>query len=213
MPKFIKPTLLILAVLALVPPVLVARARVATTTKPRLHIFLDMDQQQRFKAQQRNPAFADGRAMRPGVPGTVARGELEEDDHLYRGQVDGKWAEKLPMPITKELLLRGQERYAIFCATCHGLSGGGNGPTSEKAMELQEGTWTPPSSFHTDLVRKRAVGHLYNSIKNGIRNMPAYGPQISPEDRWAIVAYVRALIRSQRARIEDVPKEYRERLR
>ena len=213
MPRFVKPALLVLAVLALVPPVLVARARVATTGSPRLHVFFDMDQQVGYRTQRKNPAFKDGRAMRPPVPGTVARGELMEDDHLYRGKVGGKWARTYPAPVTEKLLLRGRERFEVFCATCHGLSGSGNGPTSEKANELQEGTWTPPSSYHTDLVRNRELGHLYNSITNGIRNMPAYGPQISPADRWAVVAYVQALILSQNARIEDVPAEYREKLR
>jgi mono/diheme cytochrome c family protein len=213
MPRFVKPSLFVLLALALVPPVLVARARVATTERTRLHIFLDMDRAVGYRPQRKNPIFKDGRAMRPPVAGTVARGELNEDDHLYRGKVGGEWAKTYPVEVTGELLLRGQERYDVFCATCHGLSGGGNGPTSEKATELMEGTWTPPSSFHTDLVRNREVGHLYNSITNGIRNMPAYGPQIPPLDRWAIVAYVRALIRSQNARIEDVPPEYREKLR
>jgi mono/diheme cytochrome c family protein len=84
---------------------------------------------------------------------------------------------------------------------------------SKRAEELQEGTWTPPSSLHTDLIRSRPVGQLYNTITNGIRNMPAYGPQISVADRWAIVVYVRALQRSQGATVDDVPAELRASLR
>lgn len=84
---------------------------------------------------------------------------------------------------------------------------------SQRADQLQEGTWTPPTSFHTDLVRARSEGHLYNTISNGIRNMPSYGSQIPVDDRWAIVAYVRALQRSQNATIDDVPADLRAQLR
>jgi mono/diheme cytochrome c family protein len=111
------------------------------------------------------------------------------------------------------MLRRGQERYDIYCSPCHGLAGYGDGMVAMRAEGLQEGTWTPPSSIHTELVRSRAPGHLYNTITNGIRNMPAYGPQISVEDRWAIVAYVEALQRSQAATVEDVPMELRASLR
>lgn len=93
----------------------------------------------------------------------------------------------------------------MFCAPCHGLSGYGNGPVAIRAEELEQGTWTPPASFHTELVRERPAGHIFNTISNGIRNMPAYGPQIPVEDRWAIVAYVRALQRSRDAKISDLP--------
>ena len=84
---------------------------------------------------------------------------------------------------------------------------------AQRADQLQEGTWTPPTSFHTDLIRERAAGHLYNTISNGIRNMPAYGSQIPIDDRWAIVAYVRALQRSQNATIDDVPADLQAQLR
>jgi mono/diheme cytochrome c family protein len=84
---------------------------------------------------------------------------------------------------------------------------------AQRAEALQEGTWTPPSSFHTDLVRGRQVGHLYNSVSNGIRTMPGYGSQIEVHDRWAIVAYLKALQRSQNATVDDVPAELRDQLR
>jgi mono/diheme cytochrome c family protein len=115
--------------------------------------------------------------------------------------------------VTSELMRRGRERYDVFCSPCHGLAGYGDGPVSKRAESLQEGTWTPPASFHTDLVRGRPAGHLYNSIANGIRNMPAYGAQIPVDDRWAIVAYIRALQRSQYSNVEDVPAELRASLR
>jgi hypothetical protein len=93
------------------------------------------------------------------------------------------------------------------------LAGYGDGMVAKRADELMEATWVPPSSFHTELVRSRPVGHLYNTITNGIRNMPAYGPQIPEHDRWAIVAYVRALQLSQNADVSDVPAELRSSLR
>jgi len=108
---------------------------------------------------------------------------------------------------------RGRERYDIYCAPCHGLDGAGEGIVSVRALDLQEGTWTPPTSYHTKLIRERPAGHLFNTITNGIRNMPAYGDLIEEEDRWAIVAYMRALQLSRNAGIEDVPEERRGTLR
>jgi mono/diheme cytochrome c family protein len=95
--------------------------------------------------------------------------------------------------VTESLVRRGQNRFDIFCAPCHGLDGYGDGPVAKRADALQEGTWVPPSSYHTDLVRQRPVGFIFNTITHGIRNMPAYGPQIPVADRWAIVSYVREL--------------------
>jgi len=173
----------------------------------------DMDNQPKFGPQSRNRLFADRRAMRPPVEGAVARGALREDNGLYRGAVGGVWVEQIPVAVTDQLLRRGRERYDIFCSPCHGLAGYGDGMVAKRADALQEGTWTPPASLQSELVRGRPVGHLYNSITNGIRNMPAYGPQITVEDRWAIVAYLRALQRSQSATVEDVPPELRAQLR
>ena len=119
----------------------------------------------------------------------------------------------MPISVTMQLMERGRERFDVFCAPCHGLAGAGDGMVAKRAEELQEGTWTPPASFHSELVRGRTDGHLFNTITNGIRNMPAYAPQIPVEDRWAIVAYVRALQRSQGAPLEDVPADVRAQLR
>ena len=218
MPRFVTWPLVILIALATVPLALLAKARVSKSKSPRIHLVFDMDQQEKFKAQQPNAAFADGRAMRPRVAGTVARGgdELEEDDHLYRGKVGEEWASELPVPLTRELLTRGRERYDIFCATCHGLTGDGRGPTALRAEDprvMEQGTWVPPTAYTSEQVMKRPAGHLFNTISNGIRNMPAYAPQIPVRDRWAIVAYLKALMRSQNATLEDVPPEMREKLR
>jgi mono/diheme cytochrome c family protein len=213
LPSWVTPTVTVLIVLSFIPLALIAKTRAVRTPKPRIEIIPDMDKQPKFKTQRANPLFADGRAMRPPVPGTVARGQANLDSHFYRGQVNGQWVATFPAPLTMETLHRGQERFGIYCAPCHGLAGAGDGMVNQRAEKLQEGTWTPPSDLTSDLVAGRPVGHLFNTITNGIRTMPAYGPQIPEADRWAIVAYVRALQRSNRASEEDVPPELRPTLR
>jgi mono/diheme cytochrome c family protein len=213
LPRFFVYTALVLVALSLIPLALIARARLLPSTSPRIQIVQDMGQQPKLKTQSANPLFADGRAMRPPVSGTIARGALRADAALYEGKANGAWITALPVAVSEQLMRRGRERYDIFCAPCHGLAGYGDGVVAKRAEALQEGTWTPPSSFHTDLVRSRPVGDLYNTVANGVRNMPGYGAQIPVEDRWAIVAYVRALQRSQHARIDDVPAELRGSLR
>lgn len=197
MPRWVSAVLAVLAALSLLPFACIYRARHALSPLPRIHIVQGMDNQPRFKAQQVNPLFADTREERPPVAGTVAKGQLEEDEGLYRGLRDGKWIETFPVPVTASLLKRGSERYEIYCAPCHGLAGYGDGIVAVRADRLQEGTWVPPSSMHAATVLARPVGHLFNSITNGIRTMPSYGSQIPVSDRWAVVAYVRALQRSR----------------
>jgi len=211
MPRPIIYVLLVLVALSLVPIGLVYKARHSPKMQTRIQVVYDMDDQSKSKTQTENPFFADGMAMRHHPAGTVARGLLEADDAMYRGQVAGDtlFVETFPVEVTRELVYRGRERFDIHCAPCHGISGNGDGPVHIRATSLAEGTWTPPTDLRSQTVVDRPVGHLYNSIKNGIRNMPAYGPQISPEDRWAIVAYVRALQLSRGAGIEDVPVKAR----
>lgn len=212
-PRWLVYTLLTLVVLSWIPLAMIARARTTTTTRPRVHLVPDMDAQPSSKPQEASAVFADGRAMRPPVAGTVARGQLRADRARELGREGEAWVTALPVAMDRGLLERGRERYEIFCAPCHGLSGHGDGMVAKRAEALAEGTWTPPSSFHTDLVRGRENGHLYNTITNGIRNMPGYGSQVGVHDRWAIVAYVRALQRSQNATLEDVPADVRATLR
>lgn len=212
-PRWLTYGLVLLAALSLVPFALIARSRASTSARPHVQLIQDMAKQPKLKTQAANPLFADGRAMRPPVPGTVAHGELEENGVYWTGRDAGGWVTAFPVQVTERLMQRGQERYDIFCAPCHGLAGFGDGPVAKRADALQEGTWTPPSSYHTDLVRGRPVGHLFNTITNGIRNMPAYASQIPVADRWAIVLYVRALQRSQDASVADVPPELRRQLR
>jgi len=212
-PRWLTYLVVVLVVLSWVPLALIARARQVKSTAPRIHVVPDMDNQPKFGPQSRNRLFADRRAMRPPVEGTVARGALREDDGLFRGAVGEAWLDQIPVPVTDQLVQRGRARYDIYCSPCHGLAGYGDGMVAKRADALQEGTWTPPASLHSELVRSRPVGHLYNTITNGVRSMPAYAPQVAVEDRWAIVAYVRALQRSQRATVGDVPPELRAQLR
>lgn len=218
-PKWIISAFLMLAAASWIPLVLIARARVSTTTEPRIQIVQDMGIQPKYREQMPSDVFADGRAARPKIFGTVARGQLQEDDHYYRGFAQ-KWNAQtqkletgffsdLPQQVkpTRELLHRGQERYNIYCSACHGMDGYGDGPVNARAVELQEPKWVPAASLHSETVRQRPAGHLFNTINNGIRNMPGYGAQIPVEDRWAIVAYVKALQFSQNAPAKVVPAE------
>ena len=211
MPRPILYLLLALGALSLIPVGLIYKARHAGKSQPRIQVVYDMDQQAKSKSQSVNDFFADGRAMRLHPTGTVARGRLEEDDAYFRGatDVDTVYVTEYPVEVTAELVMRGRERFAIHCAPCHGTAGDGNGLVHQRAQALAEGTWTPPTDLASSTVVERPVGHLYNTIKNGIRSMPAYGPQTTVEDRWAMVAWVRALQLSRNATIDDVPADVR----
>ena len=161
--------------------------------KPPIHPNQNMDFQERFNAQQSNTFFEDGRSMRTPVEGTVARGNLRLDRAMYEGQTNnGNFVEANPMELTRDMLYRGKARYDIFCTMCHGGTGDGQGII----MTGQYG-YVPAPSFHDDRIRNMPDGEIYSSIANGVRSMPSYASQIPVEDRWAIVAYVRALQRSQ----------------
>ncbi len=213
LPRWLLFTVVTLVVLSWVPLALIMRARVTTSSQPRIHIFPDMDNQPKYKTQSRNSLFADRRAMRPPVDGAVARGAVIGEQAYMTGREGEGWVVDIPMAVDEALIATGRQRYDIYCSPCHGLAGFGDGMVAKRADALQEGTWTPPTSFHTDLIRQREAGHVFNTIANGIRNMPAYGSQIPVEDRWAVVAYVRALQLSQNATTEDVPEDIRAQLR
>jgi mono/diheme cytochrome c family protein len=199
MPRWVGSALVVLATLALLPFACIYKARQSHSPLPRIHLVQGMDNQPRYVSQQVNPFFADTREARPPVAGSIARGHLQSDDGISKGLRDGKWIEAFPVPITAKLLRRGSERFQIYCAPCHGLAGYGDGIVAVRADRSQEGTWVPPTSVHDVTVLARPVGHLYNTITNGVRTMPSYGSQIPVDDRWAIVAYVRALQRSRHA--------------
>ncbi|HEY3321895.1 MAG TPA: cytochrome c [Planctomycetota bacterium] len=207
---------LVVAILSLLPFALIARSRERTSPVTRVAIVQDMGHQPKLKAQQYDPLFADQRADRQPVQGTIAQGELNEDSAYVHGMKDGKPVKETPLAVTKERLLRGQERFNIYCAACHGLSGDGKGMIDARATELAESgqaKWTHPASYHEDRLRNMESGAIYNTITNGLRTMPPHVGQISVEDRWNIVMYIRALQRSQNAKLDDVPAEKREDLR
>lgn len=219
MPRIIVYVLLILTLLAMLPPVIAASARSTPNPNRPINLIQDMDLQAKFKAQSVNDLFADKRSQRPQIIGTVARGETYLDTHFDDGVVAGQWATTTPtqLPMNMELLRRGQERFNIYCTPCHGYSGGGNGTVNQRAMELVanadgpvNGTvWVTAKSLHDATVSIQPIGQIFNTVTNGIRNMAGYGSQIPPADRWAIAAYVRALQRSQNATLNDVPTDKR----
>ncbi|WP_211359410.1 c-type cytochrome [Fodinibius salinus] len=163
-----------------------------------------MDQQNRFEQQEENKFFADNRAMRHPVEGTIARGKLKQDKQYYQGiNKDSSFVEEIQVDVTKSFIYRGKERYEVFCTPCHGISGDGNG-----IIMANNYGFVPAPSLHIDRLRNQSDGYIYSVITNGIRNMPAYNHQISVKDRWAIVAYVRALQRSQNVPEEEVRENY-----
>jgi mono/diheme cytochrome c family protein len=194
----------------------------------------EMAHQPAYRPLQPSSFFADGRSARPLVPGTVARGFLYTNVHLYEGKNGrtNEWSQiaglaggltqdplagislwlagdplvdTFPISVTRELLERGRERFNIYCAVCHDRAGTGNG------IVVQRG-FTRPPSYHTPRLRHARVGHLYNVITKGYGAMPDYAGQITPQDRWAIVAYVRALQLSQYAPLDAVPPDARTKL-
>jgi cbb3-type cytochrome c oxidase subunit III len=165
----------------------------------------DMHVQPKYKPLESSTFFDDGRSARPVVPGTVARGQLRIDEGLYSGKVNGVELNTFPMPITREVLERGRERYNIYCTPCHDRLGEGRG------MIVQRG-FPPPPSYHIDRLRQAPVGHFYSVITNGYGTMYSYASRISPDDRWAVAAYIRALQLSQQAKVSDLPEEDRQHL-
>ena len=164
-----------------------------------------MADQPRYKPLAKSTFFGDERSARPLIPGTVAQGQLRADNGFYTGKLGGELVTTLPVPLTKELLVRGQERYNIFCSPCHGRTGSGNG------IVVQRG-YRPPPSYHIDRLRQAAIGHFFDVVTKGFGVMPDYAEQVSPADRWAIAAYIRALQLSQNATLADVPSEARQAL-
>ena len=164
-----------------------------------------MADQPRYEPLVGSTFFSDDRAARPFVEGTVARGQLRDDEHLYRGRQRGKLVDTFPFPVTRAVLARGQERFNIFCSPCHDRVGMGQG------MVVRRGYRAPPS-MHIDRLRQMPAGHFFDVMTSGFGVMPDYAQQISAEDRWAIVAYIRALQLSQHATLADVPEDQRQQL-
>lgn len=142
--------------------------------------------------------FDDGMSARQPVPGTVARGTLREDTLLYTGKVGGQLANAFPFEITRADVLRGKERFEIYCTPCHGATGAGDG------MIVQRGYRRPPS-YHSDRLRQVPVGHFVDVMTNGFGVMPSYANQVPVRDRWLIAAYIKALQLSQNVPVAEVP--------
>ncbi len=174
--------------------------------KPPIHIIPDMDSQPRYDTQEKSDFFEDDLAMRHPVSGTIAVGHLRENPEYFSGKdARDRFVDENPVEINMPLLQRGQERYDVYCAPCHSRVGDGKGIMTNHG-------YIPPPTFHSERLRDIENGYLFDVISNGVRSMPAYSHQISINDRWAIVAYVRALQRSQNATLEDVPEEKRDQL-
>ncbi|OUT62280.1 MAG: hypothetical protein CBB71_02475 [Rhodopirellula sp. TMED11] len=243
-PKFIYSVWALSVAASIIPLLCVLTMRVTNSSKPRFHIFPDMDFSPARDAQQTTSLFGDNRAMRPDVPGTVARGQLSgsmealtgidfdalmADDPGAAAQLvaayqdeaagtttppaepvdDTPWLDHIPVTVDEALLARGKQQFGIYCSVCHGMSGLGNGLVNQRATEKQFDTWVPPSNLHDTALYSETYpdGKLFSTITNGVRKMAGYASQIEVQDRWAIVAYVRALQLSQNAPLDVVPAE------
>ena len=156
----------------------------------------DMHNEPKFIPQRGTTFFASGRSVRPQVENTVARNQMDVDAYFYTGIVDGKEGDGLPVPLTMATIERGQERFNIYCAPCHSRVGNGAG------MIVQRG-YRPAGNLHMDRLRNAPLGHFYTVMTNGYGAMPDYSAQLTPADRWAIAAYIRALQLSQDAKPSD----------
>ena len=169
---------------------------------------LHMRQQPYYRPLVPSTLFENGAASRPLPPHTVPRGEwgaMMMDEAFFTGQVNGEFVETIPIEVNRETLLRGQERFNVFCSPCHGRVGNGEG------MIVQRGFQQPPS-FHLDRVRQQPDGYYYDVISNGFGAMYSYGSRVRPADRWAIVAYIRALQLSQDFPVDLLSEEERQQL-
>ena len=176
--------------------------RGSTFTEPPLELFPDMDAQSKYKPQGSSAFFADGRTDRLPVEGTVARGHLKDDEFLHYGKDGEAFAKGFPMTVDADLINLGAAKYAIYCTPCHGGTGDGNGVTKSRGMV------TIPS-YHDDRLRDMPEGEIFNTLTNGKGLMGYYKDKLSPEERWAVIAYMRVLQRAQNASVEDVPEANR----
>jgi len=178
------------------------------STRPPIEVFPDMDRQAKYKPQAGSRFFADARADRPIPAGTVPFGRdsaqadpafLRADDFRYAGKAaDGSFARGFPMAVDAPLLERGRGRYQIYCSPCHGALGDGNGITKSYGMAVTPG-------YHDDRLRAMAEGEIFNTITHGKNTMMPYADKLSTDDRWAVIAYVRALQRARHGTLDDVP--------
>lgn len=199
----------VFAIALLMLPFVLISCRGQLSDKPPVHLNPNMDNQRRFEAQEKNEFFSDNRSMRPPVEGTVPRnspygnykGYYQGGDEGYRGSNADTLLVENPVELTRSFLYRGQDRYDIYCAPCHGGTGAGDG-----IIMVNQYGFVPAPTFHQDRIRELSDGELFSIITNGIRTMPPYAHQVKVEDRWAIVAYIRALQRSQHVPESDMER-------
>jgi mono/diheme cytochrome c family protein len=221
MPAWVYGLVISTSVMALIPFAIIAKARASISSKPHYHIFSDMDFQPKVKSDTSFELFADGRANRGVLPGTLARGHLKADSAFYRGlspATEGqeqKWITELPqsLEVDMKLMERGRQRYDIYCSPCHGYDGLGQGVIPRRVTSLG-GVWLARNLVDPQgVVARMPNGQLFNTISNGYNTMMGYAAQILPHDRWAIVLYIRALQRAQNASSQDVPADCRNEVR
>lgn len=218
-PKIVMAFILVTSVMALVPFAFLAKSRAANSAKPHVHVIPNMDFQFKVRAQEAFSAFADERGSQPWVEGTIARGAnaLAEDDHFYRGIDDGDWASTFPDQVTLDMafMKRGQNRFNIYCAPCHGSSGDGNGVVAKRAETIGAANtgWNPPTNLIVADMTTLPHGQIFNTISFGIRTMPAYRAQIPEIDRWAIIFYLRALQRAECDTRGNIPDHLQQRIK
>lgn len=214
MPKWITAFIVASTAFALIPFAIAAKARSSYSKSPHIHIFPDMDFQPKYKSDAQNDLFADGRANRGQLDGTIARGQLNADDVFYRGLEGGNWTLGFPkeLEINEALVKRGQQRFNIYCSVCHGFDGKGNGAVPQR-VAAGGGAWAAQDLVKPGGAAVQPNGQLFNTISNGFNTMPGYSAQIPVADRWAIVLYVRALQRSQNASQTDVPADKQDSIR
>jgi mono/diheme cytochrome c family protein len=157
----------------------------------------DMHDAPRYEAFEANASMPDGRASRNLPAGTVARGQLRDDEHFFTGRVNGEFAPEFPFPIAAADMARGQDRYTVYCTPCHGELGDGKGMVVQRGLRQA-------ATYHQDRLRTVAPGYLYDVISNGFGAMQGYAEQVPARDRWLIAAYIRALQLSQNASVNDV---------
>ncbi len=186
-------------------PLALAACRGDPADQPPMHLIMDMRNQAKYRPEGESAFFADKRAMRAPVEGTIAQGQLFEDQAFYKGRTEQGFLLKSPQEVSESSLRRGQERFNIYCSPCHDRTGTGRGLTVQRGFP-------PPVDLNGERVRNFADGEIFNVITRGVRNMPSYAAQIPEEDRWKIVAWVRVLQRSQHGSLADVPPEQREQI-
>tara|TARA_B100001250_G_scaffold411925_1_gene441810 strand:+ start:2290 stop:2898 length:609 start_codon:yes stop_codon:yes gene_type:complete len=181
--------------------------RGAKFEEPPIHLNPNMDNQQKYRSLEESYFFEDGSTMRTPIEGTIARGQYDENASRLTGKnEDGSYLVNNPVALSAEVLDRGEERFNIYCIVCHSQVGNGKGIITQYDYPVI------PANLHDERIRTQPDGEMYNTIRYGLRSMPAYGYQIEADDVWSIVHYVRALQRSQNATFEDLPKDEQEKI-